>query len=161
MRQALLIALLMVSATAFGSQADDEATIRRIIDSQVAAWNVGDAKGYAKHISKAVAFTNVFGAVNYGVAAFEKRHATILATHYKNTTKVMKIRQLRFATPDVVIVDIDNEIHGVKAMPAGITVPPDGIVRTQLMEVFVRHGKQWWVEAYHNVDVKASAAAQK
>ena len=39
-------------------------------------------------------------------------------------------------------------------MPAGMPVPPDGILKTQLMEVFVRHGDTWWVEAYHNVDLK-------
>ena len=42
----------------------------------------------------------------------------------------------------------------VKTLPAGIPVPPDGILKTQLMEVFVRRGDQWWVEAYHNVDIK-------
>ena len=56
--------------------------------------------------------------------------------------------------PDVAIVDIDNEVRGVKTMPAGLPVPPDGIVKTQLMEVFVRRGGRWWVEAYHNVDTK-------
>jgi len=45
-------------------------------------------------------------------------------------------------------------VHGVKSMPAGIVVPPDGIVRTQLMEVFVRRDGRWLIEAYHNVDVK-------
>ena len=59
-------------------------------------------------------------------------------------------------TPDVAIVDIDNEVRGVKAMPGGIAVPADGVVRTQLMEVFVRREGRWWVEAYHNVDVKPS-----
>ena len=41
-------------------------------------------------------------------------------------------------------------------MPAGIAVPADGVVRTQLMEVFARRDGQWWIEAYHNVDVKAT-----
>ena len=58
---------------------------------------------------------------------------------------------------NVAIVDIDNEVHGVKAMPAGIAVPPNGVVRTQLMEVLVRRDGSCWVEAYHNVDVKAGA----
>jgi hypothetical protein len=53
-----------------------------------------------------------------------------------------------------VIVDIDNEVHGVKSMPGGIVVPVDGVIRTQLMEVFVRRAGVWWVEAYHNVDLK-------
>jgi hypothetical protein len=39
-------------------------------------------------------------------------------------------------------------------MPGGIMVPKDGVVKTQLMEVFVRRGSQWWIEAYHNVDLK-------
>jgi hypothetical protein len=30
------------------------------------------------------------------------------------------------------------------------------VVKTQLMEVFVRREGRWWVEAYHNVDVKAT-----
>jgi hypothetical protein len=36
-------------------------------------------------------------------------------------------RRIRFLTPDVAIVDIDNEVRGVKAMPGGIVVPPDGV----------------------------------
>ena len=67
------------------------------------------------------------------------------------------MRRIRFITPDVAIVDIDNEVQGVKAMPAGIVVPSDGVVKTQLMEVFVRRDGQWWFEAYHNVDLKAAA----
>jgi hypothetical protein len=39
-------------------------------------------------------------------------------------------------------------------MPAGIVPPPDGVVKTQLMQVFARRDGQWWIEAYHNVDVK-------
>lgn len=44
----------------------------------------------------------------------------------------------------------------MKAMPAGIVVPPDSVVKTQLMEVFVRRQGRWWIEAYHNVDVKTA-----
>jgi hypothetical protein len=59
-------------------------------------------------------------------------------------------------TADVAIVDIDNEVRGVRSMPGGIAVPKDGVVKTQLMEIFVRRNDRWWVEAYHNVDVKAA-----
>ena len=45
-------------------------------------------------------------------------------------------------------------------MPGGIAVPPDGVIKTQLMEVFVRRDGVWWIEAYHNVDVKPYPAAQ-
>jgi len=92
--------------------------------------------------------------VMYCKAAFVERHSQILSTFYKGTTKHHTIRRVRFITPDVAVVDIDNEVRGVRAMPAGIVVPPDGIVKTQLMEVFVRRENRWWIEAYHNVDVK-------
>ena len=36
------------------------------------------------------------------------------------------VRRLRFLTPDVAIVDIDTEVHGVKAMPGGIVVRRTG-----------------------------------
>jgi hypothetical protein len=42
----------------------------------------------------------------------------------------------------------------VRTLPSGLAVPADGIVRTQLMQVFVRRDGRWLVEAYHNVDVK-------
>jgi uncharacterized protein (TIGR02246 family) len=123
--------------------------------------NAGDGVAYAKYIAPDVSFTNLFGMVMYGAAPFANRHSAILTTFYKGTTKIMNVRKARFVTPDVVIVDIDNEIHGVKTMPAGIPVPADGVLKTQLMEVFVRHGSGWQVEAYHNVDVKEAAATQK
>ena len=92
--------------------------------------------------------------VMYGKQAFAQRHLEILATFYRGTTKHHVIRHIRFVTPDVAIVDIDNEVRGVTAMPGSIVVPSDGVVKTQLMEVFVRREARWWVEAYHNVDVK-------
>jgi uncharacterized protein (TIGR02246 family) len=94
--------------------------------------------------------------VSSGAPAFAERHSEILARFYKGTTKQHAIRRIRFITPDVAIVDIDNEVRGVKAMPADIVAPPDGVVKTQLMEVFVRREGRWWIEAYHNVDVKAA-----
>jgi len=133
-----------------------ESEIRGIVSAQVAAWNAGDGAAYAKDVAPEVSFTNLFGMVMYGAPAFVERHRQILGSFYKGTTKRHEVRRIRFVTADVAIVDIDNEVRGVKAMPAGIVVPPDGIVRTQLMEVFVRRDGRWWIEAYHNVDTKPS-----
>ena len=160
MRRVVCVALIVcacVAATpAPAQEAGPEAAIRVIVADQAAAWEAGDAARYASRVSADVSFTNLFGMVMYGAPAFKARHAEILATFYKGTTKIHTIRRIRFVTPDVAIVDIDNEVRGVKAMPAGIAVPADGVVRTQLMEVFARRDGQWWIEAYHNVDVKAT-----
>lgn len=92
--------------------------------------------------------------VMYGAPDFAKRHNEILSTFYKGTSKTHSIRRIRFVTADVAIVDIDNEVHGVRSMAGGIVVPPDGVVKTHSMEVFVHREKRWWMEAYHNVDAK-------
>lgn len=151
-----IVAVIFVSfssiAAAQGGPA--EAQIRATVMAQAAAWTAGDADGYARHFAQDVSFTNLFGMVMYGAPAFVERHRQILSTFYKGTTKHHVIRRIRFVTPDVAIVDIDNEVRGVKSMPAGISVPPNGIVKTQLMEIFVRRGDTWWIEAYHNVDTK-------
>ena len=150
-----IVALLPVAASAQDTAA--ETAIRAIIAEQAVAWNAGDGARYASRLAPEASFTNLFGMVMYGAPAFVKRHQEILSTFYKGTTKKHAIRRIRFVTPDVAIVDIDNEVHGVKAMPPGISVPPDGIIKTQLMEVFVRRNGQWWIEAYHNVDTKPAA----
>ena len=145
------------AAAPLAQDAASEASIRAIVAEQAVAWNAGDGAGYARHVAPDVSFTNLFGMVIYGAPAFTARHSEILATFYKGTTKVHTIRRIRFVTPDVAIVDIDNEVRGVKAMPGGIAVPDGGVIRTQLMEVFVRRDGRWSIEAYHNVDVKPSA----
>jgi len=153
---ALALSVLAVgpAAPSFAQDAESEAPIRAIVAEQVVAWNAGDGPAYARHLAPDASFTNLFGMVMYGAPAFAQRHAEILATFYKGTTKQHVIRRIRFVTPDVAIVDIDNQVRGVKAMPAGIVVPADGIVKTQLMEIFVRRNGRWSIEAYHNVDVK-------
>jgi uncharacterized protein (TIGR02246 family) len=142
------------ASTASASDTAAETAIRAIVADQVVAWNAGDAKGYASHLAPDASFTNLFGMVMYGAPAFEQRHAEILSSFYKGTTKRHVVRRIRFVTADVAIVDIDNEVHGVTAMPGGIAVPKDGVVKTQLMEVFARREGRWRIEAYHNVDVK-------
>jgi uncharacterized protein (TIGR02246 family) len=154
---ALLVLAISPVSPSWAQDAAAEAAMRTIVAEQVVAWNAGDGKRYASHLAPDASFTNLFGMVMYGALAFEKRHTEILSTFYKGTSKKHVVRRIRFVTPDVAIVDIDNEIRGVTSMPGGIVVPDDGVVKTQLMEVFVRRGSQWWIEAYHNVDVKRSA----
>lgn len=151
---AVFVFLVLFARCALAENQQDEAAIRAIVAAQVVAWNAGDGTAYAKDIAPDVSFTNLFGTVMYGASTFAERQRQILSTFYKGTTKHQSIRRLRFVTQDVAIVDIDNEVHGVKTMPAGIPVPADGIIRSQLMQVFVRRDGRWWIEAFHNVDTK-------
>src|SRR5258708_4291034 len=162
LRKLLLpFAMLALSSTpgAFAQDQQAEAPIRAIIAAQAAAWDAGDGTAYAKDLAPGASFTNLFGMVMYGAPAFTERHRQILATFYKGTTKHHAIRRIRFVTPDVALVDIDNEVRGVKVMPAGIPVPPNGIVKTQLMEVFVPRGARRWIAPDHNDDTKPAHRA--
>ena len=156
LRSLIVVLLLSAAATpampAQNPTSEDE--IRRIVAAQAVAWNAGDGVAYAEHLAPDASFTNIFGMVMYGREAFVKRHTEILTTFYKGTTKHHAIRRIRFVTADVALVDIDNEVRGIKSMPGGAIVPAGGVLKTQLMEVFVRRDRRWWVEAYHNVDVK-------
>lgn len=158
MKRTLKVALLLFSfgwAPAHAQSAADDTAIRRIISNQEAAWNKGDGQEYGRDVAADASFTNLFGMVFYGKSAFTARHQEILTSFYKGTRKKHVIRRIKFITSDVAIVDIDNELSGVKVMPVGIAVPADGVLKTQLMEVLVRRGGTWVVEAYHNVDVKS------
>jgi uncharacterized protein (TIGR02246 family) len=135
--------VLSIASLLFGQDAR-EAPIRAIVEQQAAAWNAGDGVAYARALAPDASFTNLVGMVMYGKEAFVKRHVEILASFYKGTTKHHTIRRIRFVTRDVAIVDIDNEVRGVKNMPGGITVPSNGIVKTQLMEIFARRDGRWW-----------------
>ena len=157
MLRRISIVLLALTQQAAAAPGPDEAAIRAIVAEQVVAWNAGDGKGYAAHLAPDASFTNIFGTLLYGSAAFETRHSQILATFYKGTIKQHAIRRIRFVTPQVAPVDIDNEVRGVKSMPPGIALPENGVVKTQLMEVFAKRRGRWWIEAYHNVDVKPSS----
>src|SRR5687767_3719016 len=129
----LLIAGLAVSTPSFAQSSRDEAAIRKIVTDQEQAWNAGSGARYARNVSDGVSFTNLFGMVMYGASAFTARHQEILSTFYKGTRKRHVVRRIRFVTPDVAIVDIDNELTRVKAMPPGIATPADGKLKTQLM----------------------------
>lgn len=149
--------LMLLHPTASAQATGADSAIRTIIAEQVSAWNAGDGERYARQVTPDVSFTNLFGMVMYGDTAFIQRHRQILSTFYKGTRKVHAVRRVHFVTPDVALVDIDNQVQGVTAMPAGLPVPSDGVVRTQLLEVFVRREGRWWIAAYHNVDVKPGA----
>ena len=153
----VLSIVMLLPSSVVAQSAADEAAIRSIVAEQAAAWNAGSGARYAGRVAEDVSFTNLFGMVMYGKAPFVARHKEILATFYKGTTKHHAIRKIRFVTPDVAIVDIDNEVHGVKAMPAGIVGSArrrdqdaaDGSVRSP-----------WWRMVDRGVSQRRHQAAQ-
>lgn len=131
-----------------------ESHIRAILASQEQAWNAGDAAAYSVHFLEDGSFTNILGDVNYGRAIFERRHAEIFATIFKGSQLSMTIRRIAFPLPDTATVDCDTDMISYQRLPPGVKAAPDGVLHTRLLQVLVKIGDQWWIAAYHNVDVK-------
>jgi len=150
------VLLCFVAVTSFAAGAQDEAAIRKIVDDEVTAWNAGDARAYSARFAQDGSMTNIGGQVMYGHEEFERVHARIFSTAYRGSRLKMTIGRLRFVTPEVAIVDADVELRDVSGTPVGISLPPDGVLRTRLLQVLVKHDGAWWIEAYHNVAVRPS-----
>ena len=153
----LMVFLAVVAVITTVADSSREVAVQRIISEEVAAWNAGDAAAYSRHFAVQGTFTNIYGLVFDGHDAFEKRHAESFATFFKGSSRQEKIRRIRFVTPDVAIVDVDTEVRGFARMPPGVPAPADGVLRTRLLQVFVKRSGEWWIETYHNVDVKAQS----
>jgi uncharacterized protein (TIGR02246 family) len=132
----------------------DEIQIRTIVEAQQEAWNRGDGEAYAAHFLEDGSFTNVLGDVNYGRAIFERRHAEIFGTIFLHSQITIRVRRVAFPLPDTAIVDCDTDMTSYHRLPPGVHAAADGVLRTRLLEVLVKIEGQWWIAAYHNVDLK-------
>jgi len=147
--------LLSAPVSAQDARQEAEAAIRAIVSNQAISWNAGNAAEFCQSAAPDISAFNTSGADMSGKTRFCQRQQQILASIFKGTTKKQVVRRLRFITDDVVIVDIDNEIHGLTNTPSGAPVTGDGVSKTLLMEVFVKRDGHWLMEAFHNVDVAA------
>ena len=145
-----------LSATRDGraNERPDEEQIRQAIHDQETAWNRGNARDYVAHFQKEGAFTNVVGVTYETRDAFEARVAQIFATIFNGSNLSNTVRKIRFVRPDVAIVSITTEISGLKGSPPGVKASADGKLRMNKLEVMVKENGQWWVAAFHNLDVK-------
>jgi uncharacterized protein (TIGR02246 family) len=140
-------------ATKPPAHARDEAVIRRIIQDEVAAWNAGDAKAYARHFAPDGTFTNIYGMVFEGRDEFEQRHAETFGSFFKGSQRRETIRRLKFIASTVALLDVDTEVRGFGPMPPGVATPQDGALRTRLQQVLVKQQSRWWIASYHNVAI--------
>lgn len=136
----------------------DEAAIRAMMQAQQDAWNKGDAKAFAADAAEDCLFTNIIGTPYIGRQAFEERHATIFRTVYAGSQLAIRIRTLKFVTPDAAIVEAELALSGYKALAPGIQAAADGVLYTELEEVFAKRGTSWQMVAFHNVDRKPPAS---
>ena len=132
----------------------DSRAIEALVAELTDAWNRGDARAFSARFAADGSFTNVLGIVAYGREIFELRHAEIFRTIYPGSVLQQSIGRLYFIRPDVAVVDVDAAVSGYLRLPPGVQAANDGALRAKLQLVVTREGSEWWIAAFHNVDVK-------
>ena len=129
-----------------------------VLAEQDAAWTAGDAPRFSERVLPDAVFTNIFGQQFTGREAFERQHAFIFSSIYAGSRLTQTIAHARALAADVAAVDSDCEVHGAKVLPAGYA-SDDGVLRTKLLQVFVRRPEGWRIAAFHNVVVNPPPGA--
>jgi uncharacterized protein (TIGR02246 family) len=132
----------------------DSRAIEALVAELTDAWNRGDARAFSARFAADGSFTNVLGIVAYGREIFELRHAEIFRTIYQGSVLQQSIGRLYFIRPDVAVVDVDAAVSGYPRLPPGVQAANDGALRAKLQRVVTREDSEWWIAAFHNVDVK-------
>jgi uncharacterized protein (TIGR02246 family) len=154
----ILLCGMWTSALAAEREPPGEIAIRKILDQEVVTWNRGDADAYSRHFAQDGTFTNVQGMFFTGHKAFRDRHAEIFGGQFRGTKLQLEVVSLRFVTPTVAAVDALTWVSNFQPSgpPPGLHPDEKGRLRTRLFQLFVKHGNEWQVEVYHNVDIKPS-----
>ena len=130
--------------------------ILSLIAGQDAAWNRGDAAGFAARVLPEVVFTNIVGMFSVGKPPFVAQHEHIFSTIYQGSTCHQSIQHITRLKPDVAIVDTLAIVAGFQHTPPGIGTI-DGALHARLEQVLVRLKDGWWVASFHNVAVNPAA----
>ena len=131
--------------------ASDAAEIEELTDVLMDAWNRGDANAFGARYRADGTFTNVNGTYHFGKDAFNRRHAEVFGGVFKGTTLSIAIRNLRFLTTDVAVVDAETTISNCSQAIRGMPVGVDGAAHTSLLMVLIKDAGEWGITAYHNV----------
>ncbi len=161
MKTSLIFTALIFATVSAAQGKSDEATIRNILQEEVAAWNKGDAQVYSQHFAADGTFTNILGMFFTGHQAFLDRHEEIFKGMFRGTVLRQDVVSLRFVRRDAAVVETFTWISGFPASgpPPGTHLDPNGRLRTRLLQVMVKDAGEWKIVVYHNVDVKPRVTA--
>ncbi len=153
MKRGMLVVAVFAGwlASACGAEADrqaaDEATIRKAVESYVAAFNQGDAKALAALWSPEAVYTNpASGEQAVGREAIEKQFAGVFADA-KGAKLEAKTDSVRFVSPNV----------AVEQGTAKVIRPDQAPEESDYTAVYVKHEGQWLLDRVSEEDVPAPA----
>jgi uncharacterized protein (TIGR02246 family) len=153
---AMVPVMMQFSMITHAQTISDSTAIQNILQEEEVSWNKGDAETYSRHFAKDGTFTNLIGLFFTGHTEFLERHEKILKEVFNGTVLKQNVVSLRFVNKDVAIVETITWISGFSKNggPPGLHIDEKGRLKTRLLQVMVRDGGDWKIEAYHNLDIK-------
>ncbi len=128
------------------TSAKDEAVIKAVMATFAEAWNAKDAYHLATLFAENSDFVDVVGRWYKGRTEIEQAHAQALASFLSDSHMTITDTQIKFLTPDLVVLHSTWETTGQKN--------PDGIHRLQDTGVWTavttRKENTWQITAFHN-----------
>lgn len=143
----LLSVIILVAAPAWAEKpvkrSGDAQTIRQLYAAYDAAWNKGDSAGLAMIWADDADHVEPDGRAVKGRVAIEKGLRQRFATDLKGTRSQQTIKDIRFVTHDVAVVDASYEVTGARDAQ-GQSLPA---LQGSYIDIWVRRGGKWHIVA--------------
>jgi uncharacterized protein (TIGR02246 family) len=133
----------------FGNLAD-LAAIKELITETTAAFNLHDAKAFARYYTPDAWLVTVRGESMAGTSEIERGLASIFSSRAKAAKLETLDVSIRFIRPDVAVAHVLNELSGLTS-PSGEFLPAH---RELSIRVLVKSDGVWRVSAFHNTIVR-------
>lgn len=134
-----------------------EDAIRRLLESQIAAWNAGDADGWCRDFTVDSGFVNIIGARFEGRDANVRRHARLFATLFKGSRLAIRDLTILLLDDATAIAHLVLDLTGFSELPPGIRpTVGDHLLRTRMHYVLVRAPASWSIVYSQNTAVLPS-----
>ena len=113
-------------------------------------FNKHDAVAATEMYTSDADFVNVRGDKYTGAAEIRQKLGAIFSTRAKNATLKTQNVTIRFVKPELAFAHVTNELSGL-VDTLGANLPSH---RELSIRVFIKHGDDWRVAAFHNTMIK-------
>jgi len=127
----------------------DEEAIRSLGKTWEIAWNTHDMRLLASLVTPGVDFVTVMGGWLSGRETFQKYHAGIHATQFKNATQRLHGMTIRPLTRDICVVHMNWTNAGDTDVDGTPRHPRDCLLTC----VVLRDGSEWLIDVAHNTNI--------
>ncbi|HUQ83662.1 MAG TPA: SgcJ/EcaC family oxidoreductase [Gemmatimonadaceae bacterium] len=116
--------------------------ITDIVTAVTAAWTAKDASAYAAPYAEDVMMVSPRGDLVAGRDALRAQHVMLFAGPFAGSTQTIEVRDVRFLTGTIAIVEQDVTLTGYAFLPPGLP-STGGVVRTRVTWVVEKRRGRW------------------